>query len=439
MDATSLARCGLVFVAALCMSPSHHLLLTAISFPSMRDARDQKSYGSIASDSDNGSHVDHPSSTIPRIAVTPAPVRRQSSIQIYLSFIDEFRKCTGGWQILVIGMLLSLGIGSVIGIIPQVTTQRYAEQLFGYDGPPCASFLEHKPAACIIGASSAQTSASYCSMAKNTLSLLCNPMAGSFSDRHGRRGTLPQQCRSSTAVCGALTKPERLLRLLSYVGILIFALFVIMSSPAALFLIQVYPAIHPGWYFVVDSFTGTLSFFSIAYSMLSDSMPPRHRAASFGMFFGAFFSGIAIGPLLAVILDHIQVAFVSFLVRVVALVFCVVALPETLRPEIAAGNIEKQRVAPIQAVCTVLRPLYEMSILCRNKTLVLLTIGTFLSKLVFSADVTLFFYYVENNLGVRDHDVAGMLFLTGCVGMLVQVCHTIVPGLGTHKYQRIIS
>jgi Na+/melibiose symporter-like transporter len=195
-----------------------------------------------------------------------------------------------------------------------------------------------------------------------------------------------------------------------------------MLSPAALLLIQVCPTIHPGWYFVVDSFTGMLSFFSIAYSMLSDSMPPRHRAASFGLFFGAFFSGIAVGPLLAVMLDHVQVAFVSFLVRVVALVFCLVALPETLRPEIAAGNIEKRRVAPIQAT-TMLRPLYEMSILCRNKTLVLLTIGTFLSKLVFSADVTLFFYYVENNLGVRDKDVAGMLFLTGCVGMLVQVCY----------------
>jgi hypothetical protein len=162
----------------------------------MRDARDQQSYGSIASDSDNGSPADHTNSSIQsyRRALNPAPIRRQSSIQIYLSFVDEFRNCNGGWQILVIGMLLSLGIGSVIGIIPQVTTQRYAEQLFGYDGPPCSSFLEHKPEACIIGASYAQTSASYCSMAKNTLSLLCNPMAGSFSDRHGRRGTLPCCC-----------------------------------------------------------------------------------------------------------------------------------------------------------------------------------------------------------------------------------------------------
>ena len=138
------------------------------------------------------------------------------------------------------------------------------------------------------------------------------------------------------------------------------------------------------------------------------------------MFFGAFFIGIALGPSVAVFLDHVQVALVSFLVRVAALVFCIVALPETLKLDVAARNKEK-RLQERTRECTILRPLYEMYILGRNETLILLTIGTFLSKLVFSADVTLFFYYAENDLGVRDKDIAGMLLMTGVFGVLVQV------------------
>ena len=203
-------------------------------------------------------------------------------------------------------------------------------------------------------------------------------------------------------------------------GVQILCLFLISLSPAALILIQINRTINPTWYFVLDSFTGIISFFSIAYSMLSDIMPARHRAASFGMFFGAFFIGIALGPFVAVFLDHVQVALVSFLVRVAALVFCIVALPETLKLDVAAKNKEK-RFQERTRECTILRPLYEMYILGRNETLILLTIGTFLSKLVFSADVTLFFYYAENDLGVRDKDIAGMLLMTGVFGVLVQV------------------
>jgi DHA1 family tetracycline resistance protein-like MFS transporter len=194
-------------------------------------------------------------------------------------------------------------------------------------------------------------------------------------------------------------------------------------------------SIHPSWYFVVDSITSMVSFFSIAYSQLSDTMPAKHRAASFGMYFGAFFGGIGLAPFFAVFFDsHLQVTMFSVLVRVVALLFAIVALPETLPPHVAARNKEQRYNESVRGstavssrtwdyfgvVSIMLRPIREMWILGRNETLVLLTVGAFLSKLVLSADITLFFYYVETELGVRDSDVAGMMLVTGILGVLVQ-------------------
>jgi DHA1 family tetracycline resistance protein-like MFS transporter len=178
-----------------------------------------------------------------------------------------------------------------------------------------------------------------------------------------------------------------------------------------------------------------VSFFSIAYSQLSDTMPAKHRAASFGLYFGAFFGGIGLAPFFAVFFHtHLQVTIFSFVVRVAALLFAIVALPETLPPDVAARNEEQNHNDSVCSTAVVssrtwdyfgvisvmLRPIKEMWILGRNETLVLLTVGAFLSKLVLSADITLFFYYVETELGVRDSDVAGMMLLTGILGVLVQ-------------------
>ena len=139
-------------------------------------------------------------------------------MEIYKTFIQEFRTTKGGWQIIVIGFLVAVGVGSVIGVIPQITTQRYAEELYGYDGaammPPCNSFhnnknnhlLHHRtnneadddnnnedlstthiPQACGLGSDHAQNSASITTLTRNLLALLFNGIAGSYSDQHGRR------------------------------------------------------------------------------------------------------------------------------------------------------------------------------------------------------------------------------------------------------------
>ena len=88
--------------------------------------------------------------------------------------------------------LTAVGLGTVLGIIPQITTQRYAEVTYGYspEGPPCNDFVgDLRPEACLKGAQMAQTAASYTSMARHVLSLLLNSVAGSYSDAYGRRGT----------------------------------------------------------------------------------------------------------------------------------------------------------------------------------------------------------------------------------------------------------
>ena len=123
--------------------------------------------------------------------------QRGSSILVYRTFLTEFKDSKGAPLIILLGFLTALGIGCLIGVIPQVTTQRYAEIYFGRvdddtAAAACNSFPSHnhKPLACVQGAEYAQSVASYAAVARYTMALLSNSVAGSYSDRHGRRGAL---------------------------------------------------------------------------------------------------------------------------------------------------------------------------------------------------------------------------------------------------------
>jgi len=322
--------------------------------------------------------------------------RRQSSVEIYLTFMQEFMNSKGGWQLIVIAFAAALGLGSTMGVIPQVTTQGYAEVLHNYEGESCSNFVGlDRPAACIAGGEDAQNAASYATMGRNIFSLLCNSVAGGYSDIHGRR------------------------------GVQIISILLLSLSPLLLIVIQVDTSISPTWYFAFDTCTTMVSFSSVAFSSLSDILPERHRAASFGLFMGAFFAGFSIGPLItALIKNHLYATVFSFVARFSGLLFAILMLPETLPEEVAKHNKENSESTTSHSnpvLNTVLRPLKEMVILGRNRTLILITIGCFLSKFVFSADISLFYFYVENVLGVRDKDVAGLVFTSGIAGILVQV------------------
>ena len=132
----------------------------------------------------------------------PIITRRRSSLEVYRTFFEEFHRSKGSWLIVLLGFLTALGLGSLVGVVPQILTQRYAEELFGYGNATkvtsgsaaaalCNSFTKLDatvPNGCIQGANYAQSAASYCALAKNALAFLTNSVAGSYSDRHGRRG-----------------------------------------------------------------------------------------------------------------------------------------------------------------------------------------------------------------------------------------------------------
>lgn len=209
----------------------------------------------------------------------------------------------------------------------------------------------------------------------------------------------------------------------------ILCLFFLAQSPFAFLMIQTYRSINPNWFFAAEGLSSIIHIFSIAFTQLSDVVVPRHRAAAYGLFFGAFMGGIAIAPMFAALMSHLDIAIFSTCVRISALLIAIMFLPETLPLEKriqAAGNRKSEssvRDGPLPLMDigqTVLRPFREMSILLRSTQLVLLSFGAFISKMVFSGDITLFFFYVENNLGVTDRDIAGMMFVTGMLGVLIQ-------------------
>ena len=184
---------------------------------------------------------------------------------------------------------------------------------------------------------------------------------------------------------------------------------------------------NPTWYFVAESLSSIINILSIGFIQLTDVVEPHHRAAAYGLFYGAFMGGIAVAPFFAAVMSHVHIAIFSCAVRLSALLIAILFLPDTLPMEMRSYTEQEESQSnrhPIPGVGGVvhamMRPFREMAILRSSTTLLLLTTGAFVSKMAFSADVTLFFFYAENNLGVTDTDVANMMFVTGLLGALVQ-------------------
>jgi hypothetical protein len=109
----------------------------------------------------------------------------------WVQFAREFFNAQGAPQILVIGLLMSTGIGATIGVVPQVFSDRYARIFYGYDGTNCSNFERaDKPDACQRGADDAQASMALTVLAQNLLSLCSNSTVGSVSDVRGRKRKL---------------------------------------------------------------------------------------------------------------------------------------------------------------------------------------------------------------------------------------------------------
>lgn len=321
----------------------------------------------------------------------------EDAVAGFLQFFRVALSAKGAKQILVVCALLSFSIGCTLGVVPDITADRYARLHYGYDGLDCTNFdRSDKPDECQRGADMAQSAVAWSAFVQNILTLISNTTIGSISDARGRR------------------------------NVMILSMMLSTLSPVVLVAMQIMPSLDAVWYFVSFALIGIVNFMSIGFTMLSDVIPPHYRAPSFGLFLGAWYLGFAGSPSLTLFMSHFQVSLLSAFTSILGFLFCCCALPETLPEEVAQRNL-LERLAEAAAshgertMCkTVFRPLREMAILNRDAMFRLLTVAYFFSGMVFSTDRSLVIFYIEDQLNVRDHDLAVMILVMSFVAVAVQ-------------------
>lgn len=209
-------------------------------------------------------------------------------------------------------------------------------------------------------------------------------------------------------------------------GLLLLGVFLSCLSPFFLVLLQLDPKMSPAWYYTVGAASGLVNWIAVALSSLSDVMPPRWRAPSFGLLIAGFSLGFAMAPFMALLLGHFRVSIFALGLVITGFVVTLICYPETLpasqafqarelRKSLLEGLTPSERV-----IWNIKRPFWELSILNRNRLFRLLSILAFFSGLVSSGDRTLIIYYIEERLGFNDKDVALMFFIMGILGVFLQ-------------------
>jgi DHA1 family tetracycline resistance protein-like MFS transporter len=317
------------------------------------------------------------------------------------NFFSAFVKAKGAIPVFIIATLLSSAIAMTVGVVPEILSDRYARLYHHYDGPTCSNFdHELMPEACRNGEDDAQEASAWATLLLNMLTLFFNPVVGSLSDVHGRR------------------------------GMLIFGIILSTLSPMVLVLMLIIPTIDPFWFYVANSIVGFVSSISIMFAALSDSMPEEFRAQSFAMILAGAYGAFTLSPSLALIMNHFQVSLLSSVLVMVALLYTVVAFPETLPDSVAESNLlarseqnntdEDESGYAKLVLNTLTRPFREISILNRGVVMRLVAVGSFFSSMVHSTDSNLVIFYIEEHFNVRDKDIAQMFFVMGVLGVCFQ-------------------
>lgn len=331
-----------------------------------------------------------------RVVTEPLPCR--PSVYRHKSFIAYFVHSNGPPQIIILVVLLAVGLGSVIGVVPAVMTDRYARIAHGYSGEKsCSDYSPtERPQACLDGSSDAQNAVAMEQFISNGLTFFTCSLVGSLSDEYGRKWIL-------------------------LIGVLMATL-----SPLFLLLIQLNPEMNPLWYYVVGALQGLISWPAVALSALADVMPRQWRAPSFGMVLAGFSVGFATAPQLALFLGHFYVTIFSFSVVLMAFFVMLIFIPETLPPG-AGIRAELSRIAEVEDLPAMqkflwylFRPLRDLSILNRSNLFRLLAALAFFSAISSSGDRSLILYYVEEKYGFKDAEVAVYFLIVGFCGIFVQ-------------------
>lgn len=197
--------------------------------------------------------------------------------------------------------------------------------------------------------------------------------------------------------------------------------------PALVLVVMVHqPTFNPLWFFIANSLGGVVNYLSLIFASLSDIFDEELRTAANGLILAAFYGGYALAPSIPLFVNHTQTAMISLALIVAASIVSILFLPETLPIHRQLEHFEALQDVQIaqgfggRLYYTMTRPLREVSILNRKSTIRLVAAASFFSAMVFASDATLVLYYIEDQLNVREHDIATMFFSFGLVGIALQ-------------------
>lgn len=311
-------------------------------------------------------------------------------------FLKRFANSDGAPQVVFLCLIIALSFGSTIGVVPAVTTDRFARLNHGFDGEFECSYYSSadKPEECREGSNDAQDCSAFSSLASNMLTFTTSAVVGSMSDCTGRR------------------------------IFLIFGLVLALLPSLSLVLLQVFDDMSPYWYYGSGALGGLINWIAIALSCLSDVLPKELRAPSFGLLLAGFSCGFALSPMLALAMSHFAVSVVAFFIILGGLIFAWFILPETLPAAVGKENSRRRDEEAQQQKgfvhLVLLRPITELSILNRDSLFRSLGTLAFFSGLAISGDRSLLIYYTEDQLDFGDGDVAVLFLIIGLLGIVVQ-------------------
>lgn len=342
------------------------------------------------------------------------------------SFLVEFTRMKGPPQITLLMVLLAVGLGCTIGVVPAIMGDRFARLRHGYtDEASCSTFdTGNKPAECFAGGADAQAAASIGNLVQNCLAFVTASLTGSISDEYGRRGPL------------------------------LLGLSLSLLPALVLCVLQEVPSMNPWWYYATSASTGLISWVTIAMSALNDVLPQEFRAAGVGLLLAGLLLGISLSPSLALFLSRKALTWVSFGTVFLGFLVTAFVVPETVlardvatarkrRKDREARELTRDRRLMEESSAEswaggcwrfyygspfcrslrrlVVRPFLEMSILNRSSFFRLIGLLAFFTGMVTAGDQILLIYYLEDQLAFNAKDVSLMFLTIGVMGVFVQV------------------
>jgi MFS transporter, DHA1 family, tetracycline resistance protein len=368
------------------------------------------------------------------------------------SFLDRIwndstnNKATVMPKLVLMSFLLAMSMGSTLGIVPKIMTERYAQVNYGVENGTClndntnattttpprtaittitsntAATTANHESFCLLASQDAQNSAAISDLFSNLLTLVCSSWMGALSDIHGRQ------------------------------FVLIIGIFLSSLSCIALLWTVLQPNLDPLWYYITKSANGIVHWMVMALSIVTDCLEEDKRAAGVGLLLAGFWLGLCIGPTMAMIYSSypiVVVVIVSCLFQGMGLLLAICWIPETLSPDEAHVALQKQQQQQLQERTVLeqqqkqpnnvkrcynvihpsllkyggrmmIRPIRELAILNRNQILRLLAILAFFSGMATSGDQTLLLYYVDTVLHFDATDIAIMFLLVGATTLIAQ-------------------